>query len=500
MQQQLLKRKVSPEDNKSKRLVGDIFGVCLSNYGNEFIDDTPLGIAAINFGQAQSRIASFQEEYADSMKSQYIEKLEEGLQLFKEYQALRKKLESRRLDYDSKLSRLQKSKKEKPELEQEMQASKMKYEDSEYDVIQKMAALQEFEDEHSEALQNLLEIQFEYFTRSLEVLNDVRSNWTNPQPQETYGRSIPRRNLSRTLSNNSNGDESPYGGTLPISRSATTSQPRRLSLSRNGSVENTVRKMPTISRKNSNSLSDRDELPPMNLSRTVVPSPALPRRQSSNTDGPSVRNQRKAMYDFEGENADELSFRIGDIIQVIEEVDEGWWVGEIREPQGVVRCGIFPVNYTESISAGPPMPARPTITHSMSSSTTTTTNQSYYNEPEHQPTRTLSATTMATSPNHITPSTSPVPQKKTAAAKRPPPPPPSSRTPPSMASSRSSSTNNTKPPPPPVVRTAPTTPHNQQASENDYFETHTVCGECGCSDYTANVFKKGHCNNCFHKH
>lgn len=40
---QLLKRKISPEDNKSKRLPSDIVGVCMGNYGNEFTDDTPLG-------------------------------------------------------------------------------------------------------------------------------------------------------------------------------------------------------------------------------------------------------------------------------------------------------------------------------------------------------------------------------------------------------------------------------------------------------------------------
>jgi hypothetical protein len=41
---QLAKKKVSPEDNKSKRLPNDILGVCLTNYGNEFTDDAPLGI------------------------------------------------------------------------------------------------------------------------------------------------------------------------------------------------------------------------------------------------------------------------------------------------------------------------------------------------------------------------------------------------------------------------------------------------------------------------
>lgn len=46
MQIQLAKKKPSPEDNnKSKRLPNDILGVCLTNYGSEFTDDTaPLGL------------------------------------------------------------------------------------------------------------------------------------------------------------------------------------------------------------------------------------------------------------------------------------------------------------------------------------------------------------------------------------------------------------------------------------------------------------------------
>lgn len=104
-----------------------------------------IGAALINLGQTEARIALLQEDFANMVKGGYIEVLEQGLQHYKDYHALKRKLESRRLDYDAKLSRLQKSKKEKPEWEQEMQAAKMKYEESEYDIIQKMATLQEYE-------------------------------------------------------------------------------------------------------------------------------------------------------------------------------------------------------------------------------------------------------------------------------------------------------------------------------------------------------------------
>ncbi|KAI8354600.1 hypothetical protein EDC96DRAFT_516653 [Choanephora cucurbitarum] len=499
LQSQLVKRKISPEDNKSKRLPNDMVGVCMTNYGNEFTDDAALGVASINFGQAQSKLASLQEEYADSMKSIYLEKLDDGLTQFKEYQQLRKKLESRRLDYDSKLGRLQKSKKEKPELEQEMQAAKLKYEDSEYDVIQKMAALQEFEDVHCEALEHLLDIQMNYLSRSLEVLSDVKNNWGARQNGAT-----PRRmtELSRSPSNHSGDENGPMNG---LRSPAVTPRKYSVGSNRSGSYDNTLtpppmalsnsnttRRMPPPSRTNSNF---SEEAP-----RSVPP--VLPRRQSQTVEAP-IKNQRKAAYEFDGENADELSFHVGDIIQVVEEVDEGWWLGEVIEPNGSVRRGIFPVNYTEAVShsAGPPMPARPVLASphyeepedlnaSPFHDRSTNNGFSYIRPNNSQPSRTVSSST-------ISPASSPIPQHKmVASSKRAPPPPPSSR--PSINNSRSSSTSNMKP-----IRTGPSTPQLHVTQTDNYFDnshSSTSCQECGCVDYSANVFKKGHCNNCFHKH
>ena len=59
----------------------------------------------------------------------------------KEYHTLQKKLHSRRLDYDAKLAKVQKAKKEKPEWEEEMQASKAKYEETRECVLGVMAAI-----------------------------------------------------------------------------------------------------------------------------------------------------------------------------------------------------------------------------------------------------------------------------------------------------------------------------------------------------------------------
>nr|KAF6402429.1 SH3 domain containing 19 [Rousettus aegyptiacus] len=50
----------------------------------------------------------------------------------------------------------------------------------------------------------------------------------------------------------------------------------------------------------------------------------------------------KALYDFHGENEDELSFKAGDIITELASVDDDWMSGELMG-----KSGIFPKNYVQ---------------------------------------------------------------------------------------------------------------------------------------------------------
>lgn len=50
----------------------------------------------------------------------------------------------------------------------------------------------------------------------------------------------------------------------------------------------------------------------------------------------------KALYDFLGENEDELSFKAGDVITELEPIDDDWMSGELMG-----RSGIFPKNYVQ---------------------------------------------------------------------------------------------------------------------------------------------------------
>ncbi|XP_074130275.1 SH3 domain-containing protein 19 isoform X3 [Sminthopsis crassicaudata] len=58
------------------------------------------------------------------------------------------------------------------------------------------------------------------------------------------------------------------------------------------------------------------------------------------------KEKAKALYDFHGENEDELSFKAGDIITELESVDEDWMSGERAG-----KSGIFPKNYIQVLQA-----------------------------------------------------------------------------------------------------------------------------------------------------
>lgn len=52
----------------------------------------------------------------------------------------------------------------------------------------------------------------------------------------------------------------------------------------------------------------------------------------------------RAIYDYDAQDTDELSFHVGDVIDIILEEPSGWWRGRLRG-----REGLFPNNYIEKI-------------------------------------------------------------------------------------------------------------------------------------------------------
>lgn len=71
----------------------------------------------------------------------------------------------------------------------------------------------------------------------------------------------------------------------------------------------------------------------------AVPPPPPPPASAPPSKGYMV----EALYDIEAEAEDELAFKAGDMIEVLETSDDGWWKGRVHGKEG-----LFPVNYVRT--------------------------------------------------------------------------------------------------------------------------------------------------------
>ncbi|KAI8984338.1 hypothetical protein BDF20DRAFT_859361 [Mycotypha africana] len=349
----LLKRKTSPDDNKMKSMPLEALGTCMHHYGTVFPEHSPLGKSLINLGQTETRIAALQEALAMEIKAKYQTILEAGLKDYKEFDALRKKLASRRLDYDSKLNRLNKAKREKPELEQEMQAAKIKYEETENDLIHRMAYLEEFETVHRNALYDMLEAQCSFHTHAKDLLESLKKSWGDPPPSndnspcDLLGKVMVRSSTNSSVNSIS-------AEVAPLRRRGS---PAAFAVSQ--SMSRDISAETHSSQKSHNHLTDSLASHAQLLS--IHPTSEQPTLIEED-------KLRRALYDFTSENTDEISFKTGDIILVLSEIDKGWWLGELNG-----KRGIFPVNYTEDYDLRkrplPPVSTEDNIINSSNSST-----------------------------------------------------------------------------------------------------------------------------------
>uniref|UniRef100_A0A8D2ZG56 Osteoclast-stimulating factor 1 n=1 Tax=Scophthalmus maximus TaxID=52904 RepID=A0A8D2ZG56_SCOMX len=104
-----------------------------------------------------------------------------------------------------------------------------------------------------------------------------------------------------------------------------TSQPQRREKSA-GNVANLVQRMSTIG------------IPTGGFQLPPPPPPAAAKKPK--------RRQCKALFDYQPQNEDELELKSGDIIDVTEEVEEGWWNGNLNG-----KSGLFPSNFVKELDA-----------------------------------------------------------------------------------------------------------------------------------------------------
>lgn len=134
---------LSMSDKKMPCLAG--LGKALTQQGRLQGDDNSYGMALLKVGEAQSELSTIQFELVSKLRQGFLFDVSEILTSVKEFDHLRKKLENRRLDFDAKQNKVNKSKKEKPVMEEEARAAQFKYEETYNDLLGLMSRFGERE-------------------------------------------------------------------------------------------------------------------------------------------------------------------------------------------------------------------------------------------------------------------------------------------------------------------------------------------------------------------
>nr|XP_020024297.1 CD2-associated protein [Castor canadensis] len=69
-----------------------------------------------------------------------------------------------------------------------------------------------------------------------------------------------------------------------------------------------------------------------------------PHPQTKNVKKKLKKRQCKVLFDYIPQNEDELELKVGDIIDINEEVEEGWWSGTLNN-----KLGLFPSNFVKEL-------------------------------------------------------------------------------------------------------------------------------------------------------
>ncbi|CAA9957988.1 BAR domain containing protein [Pyrenophora teres f. maculata] len=182
--------------DKEKQLPGGHLGSSMVTHGEDFEPDSEFGMCLSSLGRANERLARVQETYVASATSSWLEGLERSLVQMKEYQATRKKLETRRLAYDTSLAKMQKTKKEDFRMEEELRSQKAKYEETSEEVFRRMQDIKESEVDMVQDLTAFLEAELSYYDRCREILLTVKREW--PVRDNRTLASRPARSRSNT--------------------------------------------------------------------------------------------------------------------------------------------------------------------------------------------------------------------------------------------------------------------------------------------------------------
>ncbi|KAI8925458.1 hypothetical protein BC831DRAFT_460948 [Entophlyctis helioformis] len=483
----MIKRSGSSQDDRIQRTPLQFVANSLILYGSLLPDDSIYGRALVKAGQTHDKIANEEYTFSNELRDGLFASLSLVLDNVKEFRNLQKKLENRRLDFDAKLNKVHKVKKEKPELEEETRVCQTKYEETLTAVTEKMIEINTDTDNDLQDLLAMIDAELIYHERATQHLQELKESLADipRHAREPYqaNAATTRARANSSLSSRSNSetniDMAERRGTMLGAGVMAMPMPGGANL-RPDSVATTV-----------------------SAAQSNAP-PARPVRTSK-----QPMKRVKVVFDFDAEGPGELTIRVGEIVIVKAEIDDGWWEGEIADGSG--RTGMFPSNYCE-VLAGPPVPTRASRAPSMTSSDRAgieAAGASMYQQAAAANGVSISNGTAAAaagftsrmaqsqSLNSLNNSSSSSAYGSNSgnsagfgAAST------ASLGIARMAASQPSSRTAT----PPRSNSGTGLNHMLPSIPSSGASAAGPCSVCGCNEYVAHAFKVGQCNNCYHKH
>jgi len=157
-------------------------------HGEDFAEDSLLGQVLVTFGRAFSNVATAQEALGRSLGSSLIVALQRFLDQIKDYEAEKKKLETRRLNRDAAMKQVERmennkkaKEKDRHEAQEELEKSEFRYDEAEADVHSRIEAIQQNEIDQIRELGSFLDNELSYAEQYTQILRDVKENWPGKQ-------------------------------------------------------------------------------------------------------------------------------------------------------------------------------------------------------------------------------------------------------------------------------------------------------------------------------
>lgn len=265
-----------------------VLGECMASYGKRLGEESQYAEALIETGESLKQIADIKYNLDDNMKMNFLEPMHQlAHKDLKEVMHHRKKLQGRRLDFDCK-----KRKKDKTAAshvtDEEIKLAEDKFAESWHLAQMGMHNLLENDVEQVSQLATFAENLLEYHRQCTEILEALvgtlhdKKNDAAMQPKKDY--------VPKTLSD------------LGIMDTL------------NGGL-------------------------PSNMSASPLPSPM---KSPARTPSGMAQAAATALYDFEPENPGELGFNEGDTVILTQQIDENWFEGNCNG-----KAGLFPCSYVQ---------------------------------------------------------------------------------------------------------------------------------------------------------